>query len=146
MGLADSVQDPPGRGRKIRCEAIERPDPALGHVDEPGLAELGHVVRNGRLRDVERRREVTDADRLLGIAEAQGHLEPRWVRKGFQDLGRLFDLLWTSLQRRRAANAPLALGEHHELFHASSLADPLTNVNGLASVASTLVYASEVPS
>src|SRR5207253_2077096 len=115
--LADSVQDPPCRGGKIRCKAIERPDAALCHVHEPGLAKLGHVMRNGRLRDVEGRREVADADRLLGIAEAQRNLEPRWVREGLQNLGRLFDLFWARLQRRRATHAPLALGEHHELFH-----------------------------
>src|SRR5207237_10262244 len=68
--LADSVQDPPCRGGKIRCEAIERPDPALGHVHEPGLAQLAHVMRNGRLRDVAVRRDVADADRRLGIQEA----------------------------------------------------------------------------
>jgi len=102
-------------------------------------------MRDGRLRYVEARREVADADRLLGIAEAQRHLEPRRIREGLQDLGRLFDLLGTGLQRRRAADAALALREHHELFHGMSLADPLTNVNGLASVPSTLVYASEVP-
>src|SRR5207237_6090545 len=143
--LADSVQDPPGRGRKVRCEPVERPDSALGHVDETGLAKLGHVMRNGRLRYVEARREVADADRLLGVTEAQRDLESRRVREGLQDLGRLFDLLGTGLQRRRAADAALPVGQDHQLFHEMSLADPLTNVNGFASVPSTLVYASEVP-
>src|SRR5439155_10269707 len=135
--LADSVQDPPCCGRKIRCEPVERPDHALGHLDESGLAKLAHVMRDGRLRYIEARREVADADGLLGIAKAQRHLEPRRVREGLQDLGRLFDLLGTSLQRRRAADAALALGQDHQLFHGMSLADPLTNVNGFASVPST---------
>src|SRR5438045_139382 len=143
--LADSVEDASRRGRKVGREPVEGPNPALRHVDEAGLAKLGHVVRDRWLRDVERGCEVTDADGLLGVAQAECDLQPVRVGEGFQNLARLFDLLRARLQRGRAADATLALREHHELFHGLSLADPLTNVNGFASVASTPVYASEVP-
>jgi hypothetical protein len=101
-------------------------------------------MRNRRLRDVERRREVADADRLLCVAQAERDLEARGVGKRLQNLGRLFDLLRPRLQRWRAADPALALREHRQLFHKFSLADVLTNVNGLANVPSTPVYASEV--
>src|SRR5207244_826825 len=111
-----------------------------------GFAKLGHVVRDRRLRDVEGGREVADAHRLLGVAQAERDLQAGRIGERLQDLARLFDLLGPRFEDRRAAHPTLALREHHELFHRQSLADPLTNVNGFGSVPSTLVYASEVPS
>src|SRR5439155_5163165 len=101
-------------------------------------------MRNGRLRDIEGGREIADAHWLLRVAQAERDLKAGRVGECFEDFARLFDLLGARLQRGRAAYAALALRQHHELFHGMSLADPLTNVNGFASVASTLVYASEV--
>jgi arsenite methyltransferase len=100
-------------------------------------------MRNGGLGNVERRCEIADADRLLGVAEAERDLQAGRVGQRLQDFGGLFDLLRACLQGRRAADTPLALGKNGELFHETSVADVLTNVNGFASVASTLVYASE---
>ena len=103
------------------------------------------MVRNGRLRDIEGRGEVADTHGLLGVAEGEHHLETGRVGQRFQDLARLFDLLRACSQRRRAADAALALRQHCDSLHRSSLPDPLTDVNGFVSVPSTLVYASEGP-
>ena len=102
------------------------------------------MVRDGRLADVEGRGEIADADRLLGVPKAERDRKARRIGEGLQDLARLFDLLGARLERRRAAHPPLSLREHRQSFHSTTLSNPLTNVNGLANVPSTLVYASEV--
>src|SRR2546423_2094564 len=84
--LADSVEDAARCGRKVGSEPVEGPDPALRDVDEAGLAKLGHVVRDRRLRDVERGREVADAHRLIGVAQAERDLQTGGIGEGLQDL------------------------------------------------------------
>src|SRR5438045_2351929 len=91
--LADSVEDAARRGRKVGREPVEGPDPPLRDVDEARVAKLGHVVRDRRLRDVERGCEVADADGLLGVAQAERDLQAGRVGERVPDLARLFALL-----------------------------------------------------
>ena len=58
-------------------EAVMHPEALLARSDEPGLAKMGEMARRGRLRDVERRVDIADAD--LARREQAENPAPRFV-------------------------------------------------------------------
>ena len=80
-----------GDGREgldgVALEGEERPAAPLLALDEPGVDELLHVMRDGRLREPERLGEVADADGLAGVRREQVH-DPhaRRVAEGAEEL------------------------------------------------------------
>src|SRR5207253_1134269 len=83
--LRDRVDHAPNLWRQRRSECVQGPDPALGDVDESGFAQNRHVVRHGRLTEVEACGEVAHADGLLRGAQARDDLEASRVSQSLQD-------------------------------------------------------------
>jgi len=63
----------------VRAKLIEGPDTAARAGHEAGIAQLGEVVADGRLAELEGRREVADADRLGGLGQDVHELDAHRV-------------------------------------------------------------------
>src|SRR5712691_10909251 len=128
--LAECLDDPAHRRGKMWREPVIRPDASPGRLDQAGLAELGHVMRDRRLRQVERGGEVANADRFLRGPQRQDHLKPRRIGERLEHVGDLGGAHVRHLELDRAADATLAFGKDRQFCHARSVHDPLTNING----------------
>src|SRR5438093_4156154 len=124
----------------MRLEAVVRPDPLARRVDEAGLAQFRHVMGDRRLRDREGGGEVANADRLLRLAEAEDDLHARRIGERLEHRRELLGACRRDLEVDAAAHTPFAHGKDGS--HESSLADPLTTINGYAHYSSRPVYGS----
>src|ERR1700730_14042737 len=129
------VEQRAGLGLESTGQPVVRPDPSLANVDQTGFTQLRHVMRDRRLAQIERRREVADADRLRRALQDADHLQPRGIGECLDNLHRLLDFLHGHRHHGRAADALDPLGDCG--FHHRSLAVPLTTVYGFASIPST---------
>jgi hypothetical protein len=68
---------------------VERPDAAARRDDQSGVAELRQVMADGRLAQVEGRREIADADRLGGLGQDVNHLHTGGLPEGGEHAGEL---------------------------------------------------------
>src|SRR5262249_21200443 len=120
-----------GRGHAI-ADAVERPHPALEAVDEPGRLQLGEVVTDRRLAEVERGGEVAHADRLGFRFEQGGHLPPPRGRQCFVDRRQLLHrfIVQGRCERDAAAADPFGrFSEWKRLDHYRIVPEALTLVD-----------------
>src|SRR2546428_863603 len=73
--LGDGVEQRPRRRLELGAKAVVGPDAFPGDLDQAGRSQLAHVMRDGRLREIECRREVADTDRFLRAFQHADHLE-----------------------------------------------------------------------
>ncbi len=69
---------------RLRHEPVERPRPAALRLDEASLAQQAQVVRDRRLRELERGRQVADAD-LRRRREPVDDRDAGRIREGLED-------------------------------------------------------------
>src|SRR5438552_7021843 len=108
--LAECLDDPAHRRRKMRRESVVGPDAASGGLDQAGLAELCHVMRDRRLRQVERSGEVADTDRFLRGSQRQDHLKAGRVGERLEHVG---DLRGAHVRNLELDGATHARSEEH---------------------------------
>ena len=72
--LRDERQDCLRRLGQVLAELVEAPHPPLEAADQPGVFELGEVMADGGLAEVEGGREVAHADRFGGSLQQVEHL------------------------------------------------------------------------
>src|ERR1700704_4828668 len=77
----EHVEQRAGLRLQAMGQPVVGPDASLADVDQAGFPKLRHVVRDGRLAQIEGRREVTDADRLRRALEDADHLQAGWIRQ-----------------------------------------------------------------
>ena len=131
MGARSSADDrleyPPRRRSEKPRERVVDPDTPLRGLDQAGVLELRHVVGDCRLRQLERRCEVADADRLFGPPERGDHAESGRISQRLQEFRCLLELSSVGADLNSAADAALS---DRELFdrHAARISELLTIV------------------
>src|SRR5207249_541342 len=103
------------------------PDAPFLRFDQPCGSEPGHVMRDGRLTEVEAGGEVADADGCLSLPETEDHREPRGIGKRLEEASRFLRPDRIHRKGDLTALAPLPDGKL-DRRHILSLA--LTSVDG----------------